>query len=469
MTINKISRRKFVGQLSCAALGYTSIMNSLIHLKGINALTAANSMMDPQYKALVCLMLSGGNDSYNMLVPMGNKEYTDYAKIRSNLAIPKTELLPITVNNSPGRTFGIHPAMKHAQKLFEDGKLTFISNVGTLLEPTTKDELYNGTVKVPLGLLSHSDQYQQWQSSVSDKRSNLGWGGKMADLIRDMNQATEISMNISLAGTNLFQSGVETIEFVIDPRNGSLGISGYRPDNTYDNFNIARTHAIDTMLDHNYQDIFQKTYVDVIRSSRDGHLKFTDALDNAPIINTQFSDNDISQAFKMVARTISAHEDLKFKRQIFFINFSGWDHHDEVLNNQNEMLGIVDTAISEFNTALEELNLSNQVTTFSSSEFGRSLISNGNGTDHAWGGNVFVMGGAVNGKRLYGKYPLLTMNNDLNIYDGIMIPTTSVDQYFAEIALWMGVQPSDLSYMLPNIGNFYDTKSGKAPLGFLKF
>lgn len=146
--------------------------------------------------------------------------------------------------------------------------------------------------------------------------------------------------------------------------------------------------------------------MDVIRSSRDGHLKFTDALDNAPIINTQFSDNDISQAFKMVARTISAHEDLKFKRQIFFINFSGWDHHDEVLNNQNEMLGIVDTAISEFNTALEELNLSNQVTTFSSSEFGRSLISNGNGTDHAWGGNVFVMG-AVNGKKTLWKIPII--------------------------------------------------------------
>ncbi len=462
-----ISRRKFVGQLSCAALGYTSIMNSLIHLKGMNALVAANSMMDPEYKALVCLMLSGGNDSYNMLVPMSNKEHSDYSKTRSNLAIPKTELLPILVNNTPGRTFGLHPSMKNAQRLFEEGKLTFVSNVGTLLEPTTKDDFYNETVKLPLGLLSHSDQYQQWQSSISDKRSTTGWGGKMADLINDMNTSPEISMNISLDGTNLFQTGNETIEFAIHPRYGSTGIYGYQPDNMYDQFNILRTKAIDTLIDHNYQDIFQKTYMDVIRSSRDGHLHFSEALDNTPDLKTNFTDNDLSQAFRMTARTISAHQHLKFKRQIFFINFSGWDHHDEVLNNQSQMLEIVDTAISEFNTAMEELNLSKQVTTFSVSEFGRTLTSNGNGTDHAWGGNVFVMGGSVIGKRMNGKFPLLASNSNLNVYNGVLIPTTSVDQYFAELALWMGVAPSDLNYMLPNIDRFYDVQSGKAPIGFL--
>ncbi len=465
--MKNISRRKFVGQISCAALGYTSIMNTLIHLKGMNALTAANSMMDPGYKALICLSLSGGADSYNMLVPMSNKEYSDYAKTRSNLAIPKTELRQIQVTNTPGRTFGVHPALKEMQKLFDNGKLTFVSNVGTLLEPTTKDEFYNQTVKLPLGLLSHSDQYQQWQSSISDQRSTTGWGGKMADLVKDMNQEDQISMNISLAGTNLFQSGNEVIEFSIDPRYGALGIYGYAPDNMYDQFNIQRTKAIDTLLDHTYADVFQKTYTDVIRSSRDGYKKFTAALDKAPVLVTQFSDTDLSQAFKMIARTISVHEDLGFKRQIFFLDFSGWDHHDEVLNNQNQMFPFIDNALSEFNSAMEELQLSNQVTTFSMSEFGRSLTSNGNGTDHAWGGNVFVMAGSVIAKRMNGKYPLLTATSNLNIYDGILIPTTSVDQFVAELALWFGVPPSDLGYMLPNIGNFYDVNSGKAPLGFL--
>lgn len=352
------------------------------------------------------------------------------------------------------------------QKLYDDGKLTFVSNVGTMLEPVTRDEFYGGTKKVPLGLLSHSDQYQQWQSSISDQRSTTGWGGRMADLIKDMNQADQISMNISLNGTNLFQTGNETIEFSIDARNGALGIYGYAPDNMYDQFNIQRTKAIDTLLDYTYQDIFQKTYMDVIRTSRDGHKKFTAALENAPELVTQFSDTDLSQAFKMIARTISVHEDLQFKRQIFFVDFSGWDHHDEVLNNQNEMFPYIDNALAEFNAAMEELNLTNQVVTFSMSEFGRSLTSNGNGTDHAWGGNVFVMGGPIVPKRMNGKYPLLTASNTLNIYDGILIPTTSVDQYFAELALWFGVPPSDLGYMLPNIGNFYDVNSGKEPIGF---
>jgi uncharacterized protein (DUF1501 family) len=467
MSPRNISRRKFVGQLSCAALGYTSIMNSLIHLKGINALAMSNSMLDPEYKALICLCLSGGNDSFNMIVPMGTKEYNDYAKTRSNLAIPKQDLLPIQVNNTPGRTFGIHPALGKMQKLFDDGKLSFLSNVGTLLEATTKDQFYNDSVKLPLGLFSHSDQFQQWQSSIADKRSTTGWGGRMADLIRDMNQSQAISMNISLDGTNLFQTGNETIEFSIDARNGSIGIYGYEPDSIYDQFNIQRTKAIDTLLDHTYQDIFQKTYIDVIKNSRDGNKKFTAAIEKAPILNTQFTDNDISQAFKMIARTISVHEDLQFKRQIFFVNFYGWDHHDEVLNNQNQMFPIIDNALSEFNSAMEELNLSKQVVTFSMSEFGRSLTSNGNGTDHAWGGNTFVMGGPLNGKRLNGKYPLLGSNALLNVYDGVMIPTTSVDQYIAELALWMGVAPSDLNYLLPNIGHFYDVNSGKAPIGFL--
>lgn len=462
-----MNRRKFVGQISCAALGYTSIVNTLIHLKGINALTAANSLLDPGYKALICLSLSGGNDSFNMLVPMGNKEYSDYAKTRSNLALPKNELLQIQVNNTPGRTFGLHPALKELQKLHNDGKLTFISNVGTLLEPTTKDDFYNNAVHLPLGLFSHSDQYQQWQSSLSDIRSTTGWGGRMADLIRDMNSSNQISMNISLNGTNLFQIGNETIEFAIDSRSGSLGIYGYAPDNMYDQFNIIRTKAIDTLLDHSYKDIYQKTYVDVIRNSRDANTKFTEALDNAPVLTTQFSDNELSRAFQMIARTISVHEQLNFKRQIFFVDFSGWDHHDEVLNAQNDMLPYIDNALSEFNAAMEELQLSNQVITFSMSEFGRSLTSNGNGSDHAWGGNVFVMGGPIIKNKMNGKYPLLAGNSALNVYDGAIIPTTSVDQYVAELALWMGVQKSDLSYVLPNIGNFYDVNSGNAPVGFL--
>lgn len=467
--MKKFSRRQFIGQASCAAIGSTSLINALLNLKAINALAISNSALDPAYKALVCLNLSGGNDAFNMLVPMSTKEFGDYQLSRGNLAIPKADLLPLQVGNTPGRTFGVNPYMPETQRLYNDGKLTFVSNVGTLLEPVTQNAFYDGSVKLPLGLLSHSDQAQQWQTSLADQRATVGWGGRLADLIRDMNSSDKISMNLSLAGTNLFQTGNETIEFAIDPYQGSIGIEGYGSDNMYDQFNIIRGRALDSIIDHAYADPFQKTYIDVIKSSRDGHRQFSDALESAPELQTNFTDNYISNAFKMVARTISAHEQLGFKRQIFFIDFQGWDHHDEVLQNQGQMLEVVDNALSEFNKALEELNLFQQVTTFTMSEFGRSLTSNGNGSDHAWGGNVMVMGGAVVAKKMFGQYPLLGPKAPLNVYDGVIIPTTSVDQYFAELALWMGVSPSDLNYALPNVGNFYDPQSGKKPIGFLNF
>lgn len=467
MNSKSYSRRKFLGQLSCAAVGYTTLYNSLLSLKGINALAASTGLRDKDYKALVCINLSGGNDSFNMLVPTSTEEYKTYQRVRSNLALPRQELLNLQVRNTPGRTFGLHPSMDGLQNLFNQGKASFISNIGTLLEPTNRDDFYNDRSVLPLGLFSHSDQAQHWQTGIPQSRSNIGWGGRMADLVRDMNTEENFSMNISLSGSNILEVGNEVIEYVIDRRQGSIGIRDYRPDNMYDQFNIAKSQAIDSILAQNYSDAFEKTYTDVIRNARDGHLKFKEALDNGPDITTRFSDNYLSESLLMAARTISVHEKLGFKRQVFYIDFYGWDHHDEVLNNQNEMLGQLSDSISEFYAAIQELGLGSQVTTFCISEFGRSLTSNGNGTDHAWGGNVFVLGGDVRGGNIFGKYPDLDLNSNLNVYEGVLIPETSVDLYFAELALWMGVSPSDLSYVLPNIGSFYDVRSGKAPLGFL--
>ena len=465
---HKINRRNFLNTLSCAGIGYATLYNSILNLKGINALANANSALDPEYKAIVCILLSGGNDSFNMLVPTSTAEYDTYKVSRSNLALNRSDLLNLNVSNTPGRNFGLHPALPNLQKQFNDGKLAFIANVGTILEPTLKSKVYNETAKLPLGLFSHSDQTIHWQTGIPSERGTNGWGGKMADLIKDMNASSDISMNISLAGTNLFQSGNETIEFALDPRNGSTGITGYQEFSQWDYLNNARKKAIDTMFEHKYHDIYQNTYSDVIRNSRDAHLKFTEALDNATPIRTTFSDNNLSQTMNMIARTMSIHQTLGFKRQIFFVDFYGWDHHDEVLENQQQMYSELNTMLAEFTSAIEELNLQNQVTTFAISEFGRSLTSNGNGTDHGWGGNVFVLGGPVNGSRIYGQYPSLDLNADENIYESTLIPSTSVDQYFAEIALWMGVPKSDLPLLFPNVSTFYNLNSSSNPLGFLK-
>ncbi|MCB0665082.1 MAG: DUF1501 domain-containing protein [Saprospiraceae bacterium] len=468
--LRRISRRSFLGTASCAAIGSSTMFSSLISLKALNAATASSGFGGADdYKALVCILLSGGHDSFNMLVPTSTSEYAEYSESRSNLALDRDALLPLDVINNDGRSFGLHPAMSDVQRLFNEEKVSFITNVGTLIQPVTRQEVWDEVVPVPLGLFSHSDQIMQWQTSIPHQRSSsLGWGGKVADLIRDMNSNQNISMNVSLSGTNIFQTGNNTIEYAIDAYGGSVGIDGYVKEDMYDVFNVMRTKAIDNMLDFEYQDIFKKTYVDIIRRSRDGHILFDGALEEVGELSTSFSDNYISQSFNMIARTMAARETLGMKRQIFFVDFGGWDHHDELLNNQFGMLNVLSTALGEFDRALQELQLTDCVTTFSISEFGRTLTSNGNGTDHAWGGNVMVMGGhQLRGGRIFGEYPSLVLDSNLDVGGGVFLPTTSTDEYFAEIARWFDVSGANLPLIFPNLENFYDVNSGSLPIGFL--
>ena len=462
---NNISRRKFIGQ-SCAAVGYTTLFSSLISLKSMAAAALDNSSVIAagDYKALVFVMLHGGNDSFNMLIPKGNTEYNEYATTRSNLAIAQNEVLQINPLTSDGRTFGVHPSMTDMQQLFETNNLAFISNVGTLIEPSTKLELQNKSVKAPLGLFSHADQQQQWHTGRPHERTNIGWGGRIADLVQSMNSNQNISMNISLQGSNIFQRGNEVIPYAISP-SGSIGISGYGGQNGFDQL---RTEALNTMMDRDYQDIFKNTYINTIKSSNDSSLEFQTAVDSIPDFSTALPTyNKLAAQFQMVAKTIAARDTLGFSRQIFFVDIDNWDHHDELLINHAGKLSDVNDALNYFNTVLQELNVSNEVTTFSISDFARTLSSNGNGTDHAWGGNTFVMGGSVLGKEIYGDYPTLAINSELNLFDGVLIPTTAADLYMAELALWFGVSPSDLNLILPNLANFYDTNSGVPPLGFM--
>lgn len=467
--MEQLNRRKFISRLGCGAMGMTTLYSSLINLKAIGAATSFFDGPEEDYKALVCVLQSGGNDSYNMLIPMTSDEYQDYTVTRSNLALAREGLLPLSVQNAGGRQFGIHPSMARVQKLFNDKKLAFISNIGTLVRPTTKSDLERNDFELPLGLYSHSDQMQQWQTAFTHERSAIGWGGRIADMVKSVNADNGVSMNISLAGTNVFQSGKSTIEYAIDPNNGSEGIYGYGVTDQWDVFNRMRTAAIDSMMDYQYQNIFQQTYVDVVRVSRDASILFNEALTHVGEFSTQFSDNYLSNSFKMIARVIAARKELGMKRQIFLVDFGGWDHHDEVLNNQQDMLGVVSNALGEFADVLQEIKMSENVVTFSVSEFARTLTSNGNGTDHAWGGNVLTLGGPVAGGSIYGSYPSLALENPLEIGNGVLIPTTSVDQYFAELAMWFGVSKSSLKDIFPNLSNFYNVSSSSKPIGFLKF
>ena len=463
---HNISRRKFLGQ-SCAAVGYTTLFSSLINLKAMASAAMDNSMLIPlngDYKAMVCLMLAGGNDSFNMLMPKGDTEYSEYATTRSNLAIPQNDIIQINPNTTDGRTFGLHPAMPDVQQLFESGDLGFLCNVGTLIEPSTKTDIIDGVVQTPLGLFSHSDQIQQWQTGRPHERTNVGWGGRIADLVQSMNSNTNISMNISLQGSNVFQRGDQIIPYAISPY-GSVGINGYGGQNGFDQL---RTEALNDIMDRNYQDVFKNAYINTIKTSNDASQEFQAAIDGVTEFITPHPEyNNLADQLRMVAKSIAARDTLGFSRQIFFVQVGGWDHHDELLIAQSAKLNQVNTALKYFSDLMNEINTNDCVTTFSISDFARTLTSNGNGTDHAWGGNALFMGGAVNGKELYGDYPTLALGSDIDLQDGVMIPTTPADLYMAELALWFGVSPSDLDLILPNLSNFYDTSSGEAPIGFM--
>lgn len=465
-----VKRREFLGQISCAGMGYMTLMNSLINLKAMNASAISNSSA-MGYKAIVCILQAGGNDSFNTLIPRSTLKYNEYATTRSNLAIPQADVLPLYPTNSTGgHDYGVHPVMGGVQQLFNDGKLSFISNIGTLMEYMTKAEYQSNQKTVPLGLKSHSDQIQQWQTAIMDKRTAVGWGGRVADIINDQGNSGKISMNVTLSGTNIFQSGNNTIEYAIN-ENGSIGINQY--GNTGHSIHALRTAAIDNMISQNYQDIFKKTFVNTIEQSRDAHIEFTSALNNfAGFPDAMFNpDNPVSMDLKMIASTIGMKDTLGFNRQIFFLNFGGWDHHDDLLPKQDAMLGQLSDALAEFNAGLKHIGMEDDVLTFTTSEFGRTLTSNGDGSDHAWGGNVMVMGGPnlIHGKQIFGTYPSLDLNGpDVIGSTGVLLPTTATDSYFAEIAKWFDVPTSELNSLFPQLSEFYDVNSSNYPIGFIK-
>ena len=461
-----MSRRQFLGSSACAAVGSTTFLSSFTSLGMMNSLAAPRPALGSPppdgYKALVCILLAGGNDSFNMVVPTTAEPYNDYAASRSNLALTTGELLPLNYTDSLGINYGLHPAMPEVSNMFNDGKAAIMANIGTLIEPVTKTQIINGTAPLPLGLQSHADQARHWQTSIPQNRHSKGWGGKVADILAAGNSNQDISMNLSLSGTNLWQAGEIVDEFTIT-QNGSVGISilgGTDP------FEIILEQGLDNILDQTYNDVLKQTYANKVKTSQTQHEVFTAALEGLTPISTQFSQTAISRQLRMVAESIAIAGGLGMARQTYYIRFGGFDNHGELLNNHSARLSLLSAAISEFYQAMDELGMSDSVTTFTVSDFARTLTSNGFGTDHAWGGNALVFGGAVNGGQIYGQYPSLALDNELELGNGILLPELCTDEYFAELALWLGVDGSNLVDIFPNLENFYTPGSGN-PIGFL--
>ncbi|MEM8983454.1 MAG: DUF1501 domain-containing protein [Pseudomonadota bacterium] len=455
-----LNRRHFLGHSCALGVAGATVASTLGQL----ALSREAAAQQSGYRALVCVLLAGGNDSYNMLVPTSAAQYAEYAAIRSDLALPANELLALPGSTANGETYGVHPGMPELATLFNNGEAALIANVGTLLEALDAAAIEAGTARVPVGLFSHSDQINQWQTAAPADRIADGWGGRIADRLQGVNAANGISMNISLSGTNVFQSGLNSTEYSIGPAgNGVVGINGYGES---DEFGQFRTTSIDALLGIEQSNLLRREYRQRLRTSIDAQSVFAAALSQAPMLTTSFGAGPFSQALRQIARVISVRDGLGATRQTFFVTVGGWDHHDEVINNQAMMLPAISQGLIEFRNALVELGVFADVTTFTTSDFGRTLTSNGRGSDHGWGGHHVVMGGAVNGGQIYGDYPLLASNSPLDVGRGIYIPTTSIDAYFAELALWFGVSTADIDYVLPNLRAFY-TPGTPPPLGFM--
>ncbi len=461
-----ISRRRFLGQLNCAAISSVPILSTLLNLKMAGSVAAASNP-GTDYRALVCLFLSGGIDTFNVVVPRGDAEYAEYKGVRKGIALPQSSLLPIAPTGLTGLQLGLHPGLAGVQTMFNAGSVACVSNVGTLIQPVSKDDYDNSLKPLPLGLYSHSDQVEQWHTSTPNIRSPKGWGGRMGDLLKSLNSLDTVSMNISLTGSNIWQSGESVFEYTVST-DGAISLDGYDPTNTDASSTIPiRTKAVDSQLGFTYQHLLTEAFASKKRGAMDAYALFNSATNVTLPPSVTFPESDLAQQLKMVARSIAGHTALGHSRQTFFIEYGGWDHHDGLIAQQATMLPEVDAAVKAFFDCLTAMGMQNNVTLFTASDFARTLTTDSDGADHAWGGNHLVMGGAVRGNRIYGTYPSLHLDSDLDVGRGRLIPQVAVDQYFAELALWLGVPKGSLAEVLPNIGAFYNVQGGAAPLGFL--
>lgn len=466
-TQRTISRRRFIGQAACAGFSLTGVLSTIGTLRLFNATASAQGLPGDDSKILVCLFLYGGNDANNILVPRDPATHADYQRDRGILALPREDILPLTYPGGDGREFGLHPAMTPLQTLFNNGRMAFICNVGTLVAPLTKAEYQAGGAAVPPYLFSHNDQQVQWQTSVPDSPKKVGWGGRMADMLQALNTGSDISMNISIAGSNFFQVGEEVVQYHVTPQ-GSIGLSQY--DATWSPVREGY-QALDQMLARSYGHLFEQEYVNIFQRAIANDTLLKTALESVPDHTDTFANstlpdgslNPVAAQLRMILRLIEARSTLSMKRQIFFAALGGFDTHDAQLDDHTELLGQLSHAVADFHNGTETLGIADQVTLFTASDFNRTYNSNGKGSDHAWGGHHIVVGGAVNGGRLYGNVPDLVIQGPSDTGSrGSWIPTISTDEMAATLARWFGITEPDLPLVLPNIGRF-----AQPDLGFM--
>lgn len=466
------TRRDFLRNSACA-LGGIALASSVESFGAIHALTPQAAT---DYKALVCIFMSGGNDGNNLLVdlaqyngPAGSTT-NGYLNVRGapGLAIPQANLLPLSPIS--GGSYGLHPSMPEIQTLFGQGRVAILANTGPLVEPLTRTSYQNGTGKKPLQLFSHSDQVGLFQTAIADSVSQTGWGGRVADKTLGLNGGAAFPQNISISGLNLLLSGVDTRQLAVADSNTALANVLQLTMTGTTSEQASRRAAFDELrtLDNSFK------LVKAASDTRTSAIQTASALGSvSPALITPFPNTSLGRQLKQIALLIKACTDpvagINMKRQIFFAQIGAFDTHSTQITGQATNLLQVSQAMNAFFNATVELGVQNNVTSFTLSDFGRTLQPAGSGaqagSDHAWGNHHLIMGGSVLGNRIYGTYPTLALGGPDDTDGGTSprgrwIPTTSVEQYAATLATWYGLSTSDLPAVFPLINRFPNANLG---------
>jgi len=435
------------------------------------AIGEAAAFDNSDYKALVCIFLYGGNDYANTVVPSDPTNYALYHQIRAGaagedqagIALARAALAPtaLTPNGGPALTdnlqFALAPQLAGLKGLWDAGRLAVQLNVGPLIQPTTLAQ-YLSTNRVanplPPKLFSHNDQQSIWQANGSEG-ATIGWGGRLGDiaLANSSNTPNSLLTCISASGNAVFVAGRDALQYQTSP-NGAIRI------NALNNANPAFRDTVNALITRTSNHVLENEYAIVTRRSIEMEGIVNAALTPVQPATVFPSGNPLGNQLKIVARLIGARGTLNMRRQVFFVSLGGFDNHNLLMQDHPTLLQRINDAMSAFYAATVELGVANQVTTFTASDFGRTLSSNADGSDHGWGSHHFVMGGAVNGGRFYGTAPHVSIQTDDQVGQGRLLPSTSVDQFAATLARWFGCSTSELPGILPNVGNFSNTSLG---------
>jgi uncharacterized protein (DUF1501 family) len=449
----RATRRQFLGRAATvSALAGTPFAANLL------AFGAASAQQASEYKALVCIFLAGGNDQSNTIVPVSTAEYDAYARSRGALALSSAQLLPISPASWNGPALSMNPSMVGLKALFDSGKVACLANAGTLCAPTTRAQYLNASVKLPFQLFSHSDQAGAWQTGLPDRPSATGWLGRMGDMTASaFNAGSSVSIAMSVAGNTTILAGDRTIQYQVTTQGavrvsalGNLGGSAAAGD------------ALRSLTTGGRGGSLLENELNRVSARAIGAESVVTASLSSVNLTTAFPNTGVGNQLKMVAQLIGARAGLTHKRQIFFVQAGGYDFHSNLIGAQSDRLKELSDAMAAFYQATVALGVSRNVTSFTASDFGRALQSNGQGSDHGWGAHHFIMGDAVIGNRIYGKFPSVVLNGPEDAGQGRLVPSTSVDEYVATLASWFGVSPGNLSTVVPNIGRF-----SRSDLGFL--